>query len=166
MMKCDENGGCPFGVEVRGERQCWVTPSFVKRCNEELRYKRCRLASADFPIITAMIAGEYDCKFCSVTGDFGDGVERPCPCREDAPLVDTASWPCEGWRYQEPDKPIPPSGDSEDPVAWIEQGCAGDNPCSTCGGRGFAKVTSATRARAKAGMLPACPTCHGTGKWA
>lgn len=59
-MKCNENGGCPFGIEVRGEHQCWVTPSFVKRCSDELRYKRCHLSSSDFPIISAMIAGEFN----------------------------------------------------------------------------------------------------------
>jgi hypothetical protein len=64
-MKCEENGGCPFLKIRRGEEyQCFDTPGYVKRCNDELRYKRCKLDSTSFPVIKAMIAGEFNCPTC------------------------------------------------------------------------------------------------------
>lgn len=84
MSKCDENGCCPFqkwwrgihGTGVYQERSCGVKPD------------DCRLTSKLFPIINAMIAGEWKCETCGISDDclyykWGDG--RPCAWWEPKP---------------------------------------------------------------------------------
>ena len=60
-MKCSENGGCPFlyvRESIGKTYYCCVDPGYTKDAGYELRYNRCHLQPASFPIIKAMIAGE------------------------------------------------------------------------------------------------------------
>lgn len=56
-MKCEENGGCPLSDQ---------TP--YDGCYRDMVPGVCHLTPADFPIIQAMIAGEWKCETC------GNGV--------------------------------------------------------------------------------------------
>jgi hypothetical protein len=99
MMKCE---GCPFHQERRREHQCWITPSYVKRCADELRYKRCHLTPADFPIIRAMIAGEWKCESCKAYRERGDYC-----CEWEvafAPELGRERWPCKAWQPREEER--------------------------------------------------------------
>lgn len=64
--KCQDKGGCPFvDVAVPG---CKIY---------DLDNESCHLTPADFPIIDAMIAGEWSCEKCvHFDGDI-EGLDRP-----------------------------------------------------------------------------------------
>jgi hypothetical protein len=68
-MKCDENGGCPFYKASHYLEDTWgyckyswgIEPCVLK--NQE-PFPDCHLTPDLFPIIRAMIAGEWRCERC------------------------------------------------------------------------------------------------------
>lgn len=84
MNKC---GDCPIDDSRHwgGETQPWC--NWLGDHTDD-----CHLTTDDFPIIRAMIAGEYDCGHCVKMIDFVTSIE-PCPVR----LDDPKAFPCEGW---------------------------------------------------------------------
>jgi hypothetical protein len=89
VMKCDENGGCPFYKASHYLEDTWgyckyswgIEPCVLK--NQE-PFPDCHLTPDLFPIIRAMIAGEWTCEKCGNT-------DAPC-CDTDPLRIPCAAW--------------------------------------------------------------------------
>jgi len=82
-VKCDENGGCPIGARVLSG------PEPITVCAMTLNID-CHLTLDHFPLIRAMLAGEWKCETCGKR----DAEGRSMGCA--LPAI-----PCKWWEPKE-----------------------------------------------------------------